>query len=136
MENKIPRGIRNNNPLNIRVGNMWMGEVAEPTDKEFEQFIDIFYGLRAGFIILKRYIERYHLCTIRKIVSRWAPPAENNTKAYVAMVVAKTGIPADQEINFADSSKMVAIVEAMCRIECGKNVPLNSIWLAYQAVNV
>lgn len=136
MENKIPRGIRNNNPLNIRVGNMWMGEVAEPTDKEFEQFIDIFYGLRAGFIILKRYIERYHLCTIRKIVSRWAPNSENNTNAYVALVVAKTGIPADQEIDFADSKKMVAIVEAMCRIECGQNVPLNSIWLAYQAVNV
>lgn len=136
MENKIPRGIRNNNPLNIRVGNMWMGEVAEPTDKEFEQFINIFYGLRAGFIILKRYIERYHLCTIRKIVYRWAPPAENNTSAYVALVVAKTGIPADQEISFADSNKMVAIVEAMCRIECGQNVPLNSIWLAYQAVNV
>lgn len=136
MENKIPRGIRNNNPLNIRVGNMWMGKVAEPTDKEFEQFIDIFYGLRAGFIILKRYIERYHLSTIRKIVSRWAPPAENNTNNYVALVVAKTGIPADQEIDFSDSKKMVAIVEAMCRIECGQNVPLNSIWLAYQAVNV
>lgn len=136
MENKIPRGIRNNNPLNIRVGNMWMGEVAEPTDKEFEQFIDIFYGLRAGFIILKRYIERYHLCTIRKIVTRWAPPAENNTNNYVALVVAKTGIHADQEIDFSDSKKMVAIVEAMCRIECGQNVPLNSIWLAYQAVNV
>lgn len=136
MENKIPRGIRNNNPLNIRVGNMWMGEVAEPTDKEFEQFIDIFYGLRAGFIILKRYIERYHLCTIRKIVTRWAPPAENNTNNYVALVVAKTGIPADQEFDFSDSKKMVAIVEAMCRIECGQNVPLNSIWLAYQAVNV
>ena len=32
---KTPRGIRNNNPLNIRVGNNWEGVVSQPTDHTF-----------------------------------------------------------------------------------------------------
>ena len=69
----IPRGIRNNNPLNIRIGNVWLGEVPNPTDHEFEQLVSMFYGLRAGFILLRRYIRRYHLTTVPDIISRWAP---------------------------------------------------------------
>ena len=41
---KIPRGIRNNNPLNIRVGNNWKGEVSQPTDHTFEQFTEMKWG--------------------------------------------------------------------------------------------
>jgi hypothetical protein len=33
-----PRGIRNNNPLNIRIGNDWQGERKPNTDGAFEQF--------------------------------------------------------------------------------------------------
>ena len=67
------RGVRNNNPLNIRIGNAWLGEVKNPTDKEFEQFESLLYGLRAAFVLIRRYIRRYGLCTIRQIVTRWAP---------------------------------------------------------------
>lgn len=55
----IPRGIRNNNPLNIKIGNNWLGEVTDPTDPIFEQFVSMKYGLRAAFIILRRYIRVY-----------------------------------------------------------------------------
>ena len=34
----VPRGIRNNNPLNIRKGNNWKGERPNQTDKAFEEF--------------------------------------------------------------------------------------------------
>ena len=44
----IPRGIRNNNPLNIRIGNQWLGERANPNDPAFEQFVAMEYGIRAG----------------------------------------------------------------------------------------
>mgnify|MGYP007032335315 CR=1 FL=1 len=37
----LPRGIRNNNPLNIRIGNVWLGEVQSPDDPEFEQFVSM-----------------------------------------------------------------------------------------------
>ena len=36
IEKKVPRGIRNNNPLNIRKGNNWQGERHPQTDPAFE----------------------------------------------------------------------------------------------------
>ena len=59
MEKKLPRGIRNNNPLNIRKGNNWKGEVSSSTDGEFEQFVSMQMGIRAGFKILKNYMTGY-----------------------------------------------------------------------------
>ena len=44
-----PRGIRNNNPLNIRRTNtVWQGMKEELTDKEFVEFISMAYGYRAA----------------------------------------------------------------------------------------
>lgn len=127
-----PRGIRNNNPLNIRIGNAWLGEVLIPTDKEFEQFTSLRWGLRAGFLLLKRYINRYHLNSIRLIVSRWAPSSENNTEAYIKRVSALTGFDADEVIDFDSKMQMCALVEAMCLVECGCSVDCNEIREAYE----
>lgn len=115
----LPRGIRNNNPLNIRVGNKWVGEVKSPTDPSFEQFTCMPYGLRAAFIVLRRYIEVYKLNTISRIVSRWAPNSENNTLAYIRRVSALMEYDADAPISFNDKPRMIALVKAMCTIECG-----------------
>lgn len=127
-----PRGIRNNNPLNIRIGNAWLGEVAIPTDKEFEQFTSLRWGLRAGFLLLKRYINRYHLNSIRLIVSRWAPSSENNTEAYIKRVSDLTGFDADEVIDFDSKMQMCALVEAMCLVECGCPIDCNEIRKAYE----
>lgn len=127
-----PRGIRNNNPLNIRIGNAWLGEVPIPTDKEFEQFTSLRWGLRAGFLLLKRYINRYHLNSIRLIVSRWAPSSENNTDAYIKLVSVFTGFDADAAISFDCKMQMCALVEAMCRVECGCCVDSSEIREAYE----
>lgn len=127
-----PRGIRNNNPLNIRIGNAWLGEVPIPTDKEFEQFTSLRWGLRAGFLLLKRYINRYHLNSIRLIVSRWAPSSENNTEAYIKRVSTLTGFDADEVIAFDSKMQMCALVEAMCLVECGCPVDCNEIREAYE----
>lgn len=115
----LPRGIRNNNPLNIRVGNKWVGEVQSPTDPAFEQFTCIPYGLRAAFIILRRYILEYKLNTISKIVSRWAPSSENNTLAYISRVSELMKYDADAPIYFDNKPKMIALVKAMVQVECG-----------------
>lgn len=127
-----PRGIRNNNPLNIRIGNAWLGEVATPTDKEFEQFVSLRWGLRAGFLLLQRYINRYHLNSIRLIVSRWAPSSENNTEEYIKRVSTLTGFDADETIKFESKMQMCALVEAMCLVECGCTVDCNEIRKAYE----
>ena len=130
----LPRGIRNNNPLNIRVGNKWKGEVENPTDQDFEQFTCMHYGLRAGFILLRRYIERYHLNTITEIISRWAPSTENNTRAYINRVSERVGISALEKISFNDRKTMVALVDAMVLQECGTTIANNLIEDAYTIV--
>lgn len=132
MDKKLPRGLRNNNPLNIRIGSHWLGEVEDPTDKEFEQFSCIHYGLRAAFYLLRRYIERYGLKTIPEIVSRWAPASENNTKGYIDIVVQLSGIQKTENLKFSDREKMVALVDAMAVVECGQHVERMDIVVGYE----
>ena len=96
----IPRGIRNNNPLNIRRSkDQWQGLRAVQTDPSFCQFETLEYGWRAAFKLLTRtYYHTYRLFTIRMIISKWAPANENNTKAYIANVSRLTGIDPDEPI--------------------------------------
>lgn len=136
METKtLPRGIRNNNPLNIRIGNKWIGEVESPTDKEFEQFVSMVYGLRAGFILLRRYINRYHLNTVRDIISRWAPPTENNTTHYCCLVAARMNIGVLDVLDYDDEETMVQLVSAMCYVECGCEIDKEQIHEGYKLAN-
>lgn len=128
----IPRGIRNCNPLNIRIGNVWLGEVPNPTDNEFEQFVSMFYGLRAGFILLRRYIRRYHLTTVPDIISRWAPGSENNTVKYIDTVCQLSGIAPDAQLDYGDEETMVNMVDAMILVECGQHVDRSTIIKAYR----
>ena len=118
----IPRGIRNNNPLNIRIGNVWLGEVAEPTDPCFEQFVSMVYGVRAGFVLLRRYIRHYHRTTIPQIIAAWAPSSENNTAKYIDTVCAISKISAEDTLDFFNADQMVALVDAMIYVECGQHI--------------
>ena len=128
----IPRGIRNCNPLNIRIGNVWLGEVTNPTDNEFEQFVSMFYGLRAGFILLRRYIRRYNLTTVPDIISRWAPGSENNTVKYIDTVCRISGMSPDTQLSYTSEEQMVSIVDAMIFVECGLHVDRATILKAYR----
>lgn len=126
-----PRGIRNCNPLNIRIGNTWLGELPCPDDNEFEQFVSMQYGIRAGYVILRRYMRRYHLDTIRLIVSRWAPSSENHTENYIQSVSASMGISPDIRLKYEDAETMYKLVDAMIYVECGEHVDMNKIIQGY-----
>lgn len=119
MKKTTPRGIRNNNPLNIRIGNTWLGERANPTDNAFEEFVSIEYGYRAAFCILRRYIRRYGKNTITAIVSTWAPANENNTQRYIDFVAAQMKISPNETIAYSDRERMTRLVAAMQLMECG-----------------
>lgn len=131
IKTKETRGVRNNNPLNIRIGNTWLGEVQHPTDSQFEQFVSIEYGLRAAFCILRRYIRRYQRDTVAKIISTWAPPQENNTQRYIDFVCLKTGLSPDAVINYADVDVMCKLVHAMAVMESAIEIPYEKIHKAY-----
>lgn len=129
---KTPRGIRNNNPLNIRIGCAWIGEVPVNHDGVFEQFVTMHYGLRAAFVLLRRYIEHYHLDTPRLIIQRWAPRAENDTDAYIASVERLSGVPADTHLEFADRDRLCAVVSAMAYVESRTILPSYDILEGYR----
>jgi len=119
-----PRGLRNNNPLNIRHNaDAFQGEI-KGTDKAFKTFISMAYGYRAAFVILATYLTR-GLNTIEKIVTRWAPPTENNTGSYVANVERWAGVPRHKELTAADGADYILIVAAMSFIENGINADIS-----------
>lgn len=135
----VPRGIRNNNPLNIRKGNNWKGERHPQKDKTFEEFESMEMGVRAGFKLIKNYMSGYNgltqkFNTIEKIIKRWAPPSENNTRKYIERVSQLSGIPSKQILSFSQRSYMVAIVDAMIRVECGQAIDTSIIESAYDLV--
>ena len=130
-KNKIPRGIRNNNPLNIRIGNQWLGERANPTDPAFEQFVAMEYGIRAGFVLLRRYIRHYKRTTIAAIIEAWAPANENNTLHYIDFVSQLSGINPTEAIRYEDKTTMCNLVHAMIMMECGQPVERRIIEKGY-----
>jgi len=115
------RGIRNNNPGNIRWGDDWDGLVpkSQRTDKSFCQFTAPEYGIRAMIIILRNYEKKHGLNTVRKIINRWAPPVENDTEAYVNSVAKQVGVDADKVIDVTDSRVMIPLLEAIITHENG-----------------
>ena len=130
-ELKESRGIRNNNPLNIRrSGDKWQGQRPPSNspegEKVFCQFSTMEYGWRAAFVILcKTYYGRYKLRTIRDIVSRWAPAKENNTAAYIRHVSDYTGIGPDRVLASPREcpTDWLLIGYAMAVVENGKALP-------------
>ena len=132
MRRVIPRGIRNNNPLNIRIGNTWLGERPNPTDPTFEEFVTMEYGLRAAFLILRRYIRRYKKNTISSIVSTWAPSTENNTLKYIDRVAKMTHLSPSDPIDYYDRDTMCKLVAAMAQVECGQPIDDAKIIKAYE----
>lgn len=128
----LPRGIRNNNPLNIRIGNTWLGEVPNPTDSDFEQFVSPIYGLRAAFCILRRYIRRYGRNTVRKIVHSWAPSSENNCDAYIKIVCQQSKLDPDETLLYEDAERMWKLVQGMALAEVGQRLDMDIIMKGYQ----
>ena len=120
----LPRGIRNNNPLNIRrtAKDQWKGLRAQQADASFCQFESLEYGWRAAFYLLTRtYYHKYRLYTIRMIISKWAPPQENLTSTYIENVSRLTGIPPDEPIGIPSDQpeRWMAVGVAMAIQENG-----------------
>lgn len=120
----MPRGIRNNNPGNIRLGDAWQGLCSIQQDKSFCQFDDIEHGVRALALVLTKYQKPvaqkgYALNTVYKIIMRWAPPEENDTVAYIAAVAAQMGVSSTDVIDLSNDTNMLNMVKAIIRHENG-----------------
>lgn len=114
----MTRGERNCNPLNIRrTADRWLGMADYQSDKEFIQFTHVEFGIRAAIKLIRKYITHYTCNTIRKIISRWAPPSENDSESYIRYVSKHAGIVADKEIKSTDINEISEIISAMAKME-------------------
>jgi len=135
---KTPRGIRNHNPGNIRWGDPWQGlrPKAERDDPAFCQFSNAAYGIRALARTLITYQDKYKLCTIREIITRWAPPTENNTQAYIHAAAKHAGFAPDMKLNLHDYEQLRAVVGAIIRHENGRGpLAMSNTWYDKATLN-
>ena len=116
----MSRGLRNNNPGNIRCSRVrYKGEVRPSRDPDFKEFSTMAYGYRAVFVLLDTYRSRYGLTTIRQMLNRYAPPTENFTEGYVRFVADYSGVMPDEVVDTRSEKDMIPIVAAMSKIENG-----------------
>ena len=128
----MTRGIRNNNPLNIRHSkDKWQGKAATQTDTDFVQFQTMAYGYRAAWKVLESYWKHFHRTkqhyNVVNIICRWAPPTENDTQAYIRTVLRLTGLGGNEHLpqpsRGVDTDRLERLVAAMTTMECGIPYP-------------
>ena len=132
-EKIVPRGIRNNNPLNIRRGSNWKGLREVQTDPDFCQFKTMVWGIRAAFRLMRNHITGFggthpRRETVAELVSVWAPATENNTKVYIASVCKWADCTPASHIDPHDDILIIRIARAMAKVECG-------VWLDVELFN-
>lgn len=115
-----PRGIRNNNPLNIEAGPFTQGQPGyQGSDGRFARFERPEQGVGAANALLDVYQNQHGLNTVRGIIGRWAPSGENDTRGYVASVAGRLGVHPDQPLTPEQRQPLIA---AMGQFENGRPI--------------
>jgi hypothetical protein len=111
----MPRGLRNNNPGNLRAGCLWIGYVGADPDG-YAQFDTLEHGVRALTRDLLTKMRR-GLVTIRDIITTYAPATENPTQSYIAFVSHRLQVLPNETIT---SAYIPELVDAITFFECGE----------------
>ena len=113
---KLPRGVRNNNPGNLRIGAAWKGRV-KGTDTAFVTFESYAWGVRAMILLLANKYKQGQT-TVRKLISSWAPPVENHTNSYVRHVAKALSVGPDDILSLTKEN-MFRLTSAIAAKESG-----------------
>lgn len=124
----MPRSVRNNNPLNIRISNnQWDGKI-NGSDSDFEKFETPVYGFRAAGKILLNYQRLHGLTTIEQMINRFAPPVENETQSYIQHIAAELGTSANNHIELTENN-LAKMLHVMSTHETGRIAGFR--WFSY-----
>lgn len=121
-----PRGIRNNNPGNVkRTTIQWAGMAKDQSkDSVFIIFKAPEFGIRCIVRILKTYQKIFskenRLFSLRNIITRYAPNNENDTKSYMNFVAERLGISIDTPIDIKDKTTLLILLKAIIQRENGQ----------------
>ncbi|MBP2159549.1 MULTISPECIES: hypothetical protein [Asticcacaulis] len=114
------RADRNNNPGNLRdSGDRWQG-MTGVDNGGFVQFDTQDNGVRAARINLANQQRLHGINTIAGLVSKYAPPSDNNdTAGYIQSVAQMSGFQPNQPLDFNDPATQDKLLQAMFRVESG-----------------
>lgn len=119
--NKEPRGIRNNNPGNIRYNGIdWRGLANPPSDGAFCIFASPRFGIRALGKLIRNYHFHYGIRTIKGIINRYAPASENDTNAYIEHMCKATGFDDSTQLDLENDDVVLALMRAIIHHENGE----------------
>lgn len=124
MEHQNTLGGKNRNPLNIRYNpkNNWRGQISQ--NAGFCVFSHEAYGFRAAYKLITSYIGN-GFNTIEKIITRWAPPSENDTENYIKYVEYETIIDRNHiltDCNIHDYWTKLVIIRALAKMESNRDI--------------
>lgn len=120
MQRKLPRGISQNNPGNLRKTNdKWQGLADYQPDPEFFTFKSPVYGIRAMARTLIAYQDKHGLRTLNGIIRRWAPPSENDVLSYIDSVAMHTGFGPSDALDMHDPHYLKPLLRAIIKHENG-----------------
>lgn len=88
-------------------------------DPAFCVFTSPVYGIRALAKVLINYKKIHNLRTVRQIISRYAPPNENQTQAYVQSVSKQLGVYPDTVIDIEEKGVLCVFIKAVIRMDNG-----------------
>lgn len=114
-----PRGIRNNNPLNLEFRSGQPGVTG--SDGRFGRYGSMEDGLHAGARQILSWVDRGDT-TLTALITRWAPPTENNTAAYIQRVARDTGLNPNTPLNWRDPNVLGSVIQSMAHHENGQAV--------------
>ncbi|MCC8421477.1 lytic transglycosylase catalytic [Photorhabdus thracensis] len=113
------RGLRNNNPGNLNFAGQ-RGATRENGEGRFASFETAFDGLRALSRQLTLYAKR-GLITVRDIITKYAPPEENDTEGYIAFLAKWLGVDPNARLNLRDPQMLTAMMNGIIHRENGRN---------------
>jgi hypothetical protein len=116
----MPRGLLDNNPgdLTPPSSGSWNGQVG--LDGPFCIFSDTVFGLRALAVDVVNNIISDGNNTITLLISKYAPPSDNNTAAYISSVAGDTGLDPNAVIPQTQAS-LASLMRAIVNHELGSN---------------
>lgn len=112
------RGIRNNNPGNIKwsASQTFHGQIGQDS-AGFIIFDTMENGIRAIAVIIKNYSHLHGLRTVDGIIRRWSVTDQD---AYVANVSAALGVQPYDSISVDDTGTLTIVVDAIIAQEDGR----------------
>ncbi|NDO80209.1 hypothetical protein CJP72_05280 [Citrobacter sp. NCU1] len=118
-DNKLPRGLRNNNPGNLNFVGQYGAKLEDGPDARFAQFPSMLDGIAALDKQVGLYLKR-GTNTIDKIIDIYAPKSDkNDTNAYKKYLTTFTGLSANDKIDGSNTEQIKRLIVGIINHENG-----------------